>query len=263
MTDSEYNDAIARITENVIYEVTFDGIPIYRGQTLKPLDFRLACHIADRKRSSSDYMNFLEKVVQEDNRDKLDIAPINGYETEHEAIEDGPCSLLNAHPGRHKPQQYTGHKWEKEQLERLGNDTDDEIAADLGISQTHVTNVRTKLGINAHNPDSRSLDDLEVRQILILREIDGMTYSRLAEVFDTSHYAVGRIIRGETYADVDRPREELIGVDAARAFAYAACGHSLEQICHKLYATKAAVAEVLAPFANRCPAQLVSAGING
>lgn len=188
-----------------IYEVRDAGIPIYRGWTRKPLEFRLACHISSRHRRSSAYHERLSQIIdQEGRRDDLTIRELTGYDTERAAIEDGPDTLLNTVPGSTRMLSDRRHVWNEEELRRLGRDSDRAIADDLGISQTQVSNTRVKLGIAAveRSGSPRSLSDEEAIEVLRLRD-EGHTYNELADRFQVSTSTIAKIVRGETYKHID------------------------------------------------------------
>jgi transcriptional regulator with XRE-family HTH domain len=250
VTDTEYAAAIACIHKATIYEICLDGVPLYRGQTLKPLSFRLSCHIADASRSSTPFKRRLQEILEAGQRDDLSIHPLASYDTEDEAIEDGPDTLLNVQAGSPYPPRYTGHDWTKAELKRLGTEPDRDIAEAIGISPTHVRNVRVKLGIASKVRRSRHLTNEQVRQVLRHR-LTGRPYRELAELLGLARSTVGRILRGESYQHVDRPAEELDAIQIARAVTLAVAGKTLEEIAYELYAEPSAIEGVLSAWVHR------------
>jgi len=102
--------------------------------------------------------------------------------------------------------------WSPEEIEVLGTDTDKRVAEELGRTRQSVTKKRQALGIGApqHQHDRRKLSTEEARDICE-RSKQGESYASIAEDYPIHRTAVGEIVRGETYTDLDR---EAIGSES-------------------------------------------------
>lgn len=150
----------------------------------------------------------------------------------------------------------------------LGTVPDSELAERIGCVTSNVLRRRNQLGIDPACPSSsgreRALSDEEAREVLLRYETEDTSYAELGDEYDVSVSTIGKVIRGgRGYEHIDRLGEQLEEFQRGLALAYAISGHPIEWIVRKLYATKMAVAKVLASHFDRTPAQIAAGRIDG
>ncbi|MCS4087284.1 hypothetical protein GGQ10_002110 [Salinibacter ruber] len=113
---------------------------------------------------------------------------------------------------------YTVVDW-SEWDDQLGTMTDNELAKKIGCTGANVTRRRNELGIEPFaDRGGRRLDGDTVRAIWVRYwAYEEASYSSVAERFDVLRSTVGKIIRGDTYADIEKPSK--VAIEAKKAYA--------------------------------------------
>lgn len=115
---------------------------------------------------------------------------------------------------------YTVVDWD-EWDDQLGTMTDTELAEKIGCTGANVTRRRNELGIEPFGDrGGRRLGPETVRAIWTrYHAFEEASYASVADHFDVLRSTVGKIIREDTYADIDKPSK--VAIEAKKAYAQA------------------------------------------
>lgn len=92
----------------------------------------------------------------------------------------------------------------------LGTMPDAELAGRIGCTVTNVQRRRWKLGIDAYGCSGRKLTQEEARKVYLLYKTTDVTHAELADAHDVSRSVIGKIVRGDSFPDLDRDRLDAI-----------------------------------------------------
>lgn len=206
------DDRITRIEEEQVYGLHHNGNLVYIGATTLPLKRRRNLHFcAARCGQELDIAEYLRSV--DDLRDEIEIEELP-YDTEAEAVEVLGDENVLTDPDSAVGATYTGYDWTPEELEVLKELGPEHASDELDASPTECRNAALKLGWV--DEKSSHLSDRQVVAIWVRYHLfEEATHESVAEHFATNSTTVGRILREEYYADVDKPEPSAIKAHAA------------------------------------------------
>lgn len=178
----------------------------YIGQTTASLGRRRTVHLAHAREDpeQSALARHLDTVIQEKREKDITIEPLDGFESERDAIEaTGLDSLLNEEKGTRSRKPTAYDSWDEGALEVVKNHRRAEAARILqeqgyDASPSVVSDARRQLGIRSQ------FSEAEAEEVYLLYRATSLTYEDIAGLCGCSIATVGHIITGHHFADLDR-----------------------------------------------------------
>jgi hypothetical protein len=100
---------------------------------------------------------------------------------------------------------YSGPEWTDAEIEMLRTSTIDEVIEETGYNRNRVADARKRLGVS---PGLLSTED--ARKAYVLYQSTDVTYDELGTRFGVNYNTIGRIVRGDTYTDLDREHLDAV-----------------------------------------------------